>query len=453
MTSAWGAFEGAVYRRGDDGYDAARRGAIWNGRKPDRFPDVIAVVANEDDVVRAVHTARDEGLKIGIRSGGHSFYANGIRDGGLLLDLSRLDDFVIDVDSHTASIGPATRSQAFQRALNARGYWFPTGTCPTTGSAGYLLGGGFSWAQRDVGIAASRIRAIDVVTADGERTHADDETNSEWLWAARGGGPAFFGVITRFYLEIRPLPIAMLSAVQIYSVEQAEEVIEWYTGILPTLDPRVSAVLFAGVPPNGELDEVAIMLPANVFADSDAEARRLLEHLESSPLLSRATVHRPPAPWAFDDGYAVLDAIYPEGRRYIPDCLWCKPEEAGFAAALAAAIRTIPGDSGHIICAPFLPREHPNASFSVATTMEVSVLGVGDEETDDGPLDEWVQASLALLRPHSIGAGKISGSNPLRNPTILSDENSVRFEALRDEHDPDRLFHLPLGVETAVAAT
>ena len=91
-----------ILRRGDAGYEDARLAAVWNGRKPDRFPDAIALAREAEDVVEAVRLARERGWRIGVRSGGHSWSGNAIRDGGLLLDMSGLEDFEIDTEGRTA---------------------------------------------------------------------------------------------------------------------------------------------------------------------------------------------------------------------------------------------------------------------------------------------------------------------------------------------------------------
>jgi FAD/FMN-containing dehydrogenase len=110
-----------ILRRGEDRYEDARRAAIWNGKKPDRFPAAVVVARDVDDVVAAVRLAGEEGWTIGIRSGGHAWSANAVRDGGLLLDLSRLDDCEVDPEARTATAGPGMRSQAFQKQVAAHG--------------------------------------------------------------------------------------------------------------------------------------------------------------------------------------------------------------------------------------------------------------------------------------------------------------------------------------------
>src|ERR1700704_737233 len=101
---------GGIFWRNDTGYEHARRSAVSNGRKPDRFPDVIVRAQSNGDVVAAVQLAKERGLKIGIRSGGHSWAASFLRDGNMLLDLSQMNGFSVDVSTRTATIQPGLKA-------------------------------------------------------------------------------------------------------------------------------------------------------------------------------------------------------------------------------------------------------------------------------------------------------------------------------------------------------
>ncbi|MCA1843502.1 MAG: FAD-dependent oxidoreductase, partial [Actinobacteria bacterium] len=185
--------------RGEPGYEAARSAAVWNARKPSRFPDVIAMATSEQDVVEAVSYARGEGLSLAVRAGGHSVCASAVRDGGMLLDLSALTSHSVEPESRTATVQPAVQSRALARALGSHGLAFPVGHCGSVALGGYLLAGGLGWGMRLWGPACRSLERVEVVTADGTLITADDAHNSDLLWAARGAGPGFFGVATRFH--------------------------------------------------------------------------------------------------------------------------------------------------------------------------------------------------------------------------------------------------------------
>jgi FAD/FMN-containing dehydrogenase len=168
-----------VIRRGDPGYEEARQATCRNRHLPDRYPQVIVQANGEDDVVAAIRLASANSWKVAIRSGGHSFSCNHIREGGMLLDLSRLDQVTIDDDAMTATVGPGCRSNDLDDLLAGRGLFFPVGHCQGVGMGGFLLQGGFGWNSRALGMACESVIGIDYVDGEGERRHASREKNAD----------------------------------------------------------------------------------------------------------------------------------------------------------------------------------------------------------------------------------------------------------------------------------
>src|SRR5215216_4782995 len=213
--------------RNDTGYEQARRSAVSNGRKPDRFPDVIVRARTDDDVVAAIKLAKKYGLKIGIRSGGHSWAASFLRDGGMLLDLSQMKGFSVDVSARTATVQPALKGADLNRALLRDRLFFPSGHCMGVSLGGFLLQGGFGWNSRLWGPACCSILGMDIVTADGELVQASESQNADLFWAARGSGPGFFGVVTRFHLSLQTRPQTIMKSDYVYPIEVLEDVLFW----------------------------------------------------------------------------------------------------------------------------------------------------------------------------------------------------------------------------------
>ena len=164
--------------RTDADYEATRRRMIWNERIPARFPDVIVSVTSDADVIEAVKLARSRGLRISIRAGGHSWIGTSLRDGGMLIDLSRLNGVTVDVAAQRATAEPAIKNTELVAALAQHELAFPAGHCPTVAIGGYLLAGGQGWNQGGWGIACSNVLAIDLVNAEGELITADAQHNS-----------------------------------------------------------------------------------------------------------------------------------------------------------------------------------------------------------------------------------------------------------------------------------
>ena len=220
-------FIGGVFRRGEESYEAARRATCRNVNLPDRYPDIIIQATSEKDVVAAVRLANANNWAIGVRSGGHSWSCNHVRDGGMLLDVSRLNAVTIDAREMRASVGPGCRGNQVNNLLAAQKLFFPIGHCEGVGLGGFLLQGGFGWHSRAVGVGCENVLAIDYVGADGELRHASPTDNAKMYWAARGAGPGFFGVITRFHLKLYPRPKVIGAKLAFYTADHLEEIVRW----------------------------------------------------------------------------------------------------------------------------------------------------------------------------------------------------------------------------------
>jgi FAD/FMN-containing dehydrogenase len=434
-------FDGTVHRRGDDGYEDARRAAVWNARKPDRHPAAIVVAGSQEDVVRAVGLARAEGLSIGVRSGGHAWGGNAVRDGGLLLDLSQLKAIEVDPSARVATIEPGVRGNELTPVLAEHGLYFPAGHCPTVGIAGFTLGGGFGFNSRVVGPAAFSLRAVDVVTADGAILHATDDDHADVLWAARGAGPGFFAAVTRLYLDVHPLPGVIAASVQMHPLTAYDELMPWYAEITAAMAPEVNPVLVAVHSPIPGRDDTVLMVTAYAFADDLAQAAELLAPLETAPGLDRAIMHTGPHPSSIDQQYALLDQLYPEGFRYLTDNLWVCPAEPQLWQDAKQLFEILPSARSHIVLAPWVQHQHPNAAFGLQTDMSFHVYAVYEDESEDEAMLGWHADALSRVAPHSVGGGKVNDSNLFVRPmAVLRPESAARLEALRAQYDPDGRF-------------
>ncbi|HEV7580729.1 MAG TPA: FAD-dependent oxidoreductase, partial [Mycobacterium sp.] len=176
---------GRHFFRGDDGYEAARRGTVWNQRVPERYPDVIVQAVDTDDIVSSLRYAKAHDHKVNIRSGGHSWAANHLQDGALLLDVHRIDHANIDAEKGIAVVGPGKGGSVLTSELEAQNLFFPAGHCKGVCVGGYLLQGGYGWNSPSLGPACESVIGLDVVTADGEQIYIDADNHSDLYWAAR----------------------------------------------------------------------------------------------------------------------------------------------------------------------------------------------------------------------------------------------------------------------------
>lgn len=314
---------GRHYFRGDDGYEPARRDSVWHQRVPDRYPEVIVQAADADDIKAALAYARSHGHKVNIKSGGHSFAASHLRDGALLLDVSRLNHASIDAANMTAVAGPGKGGSLLMADLQAQNLFFPGGHCKGVCLGGYLLQGGYGWNSRIYGPACESVTALDVITADGEEVHCDADNHPELYWAARGAGPGFFGVVTSFYLKVYPRPAVCGTSVYVYPLEVADEVYTWARNVSADVDRRVEMQIIAtaSVAEMG-LDIPAIVMASPAFADSEEEAKEALAVFETCPVIDRALVKNPYMPTDLPTWYDVVMTHYLEDHRYTADNMW-----------------------------------------------------------------------------------------------------------------------------------
>jgi FAD/FMN-containing dehydrogenase len=432
--------EGQLLRRGEPGYEEARLGAVWNSRKPSRHPDCIFRAASAEAVAWAVRLAISEGLQVSVRSGGHSWYGNSVRDGGLLIDLSQLCDVSIDPQAKTAAVGPALTGRAFDAALAAHDLCFPIGHCGTVGIGGFVLGGGYGWNSRVYGPACLSLRAVDVVLANGELVHADDASHPDLLWAARGAGPGFFGVVTRFYLQVYPRP-RVTRIGQVYPLELHDEVISWGLELLPRLPANVEMSLRVGHSPALAVPTVSVTALAFAERDGDPDGDALLREVESNPLLARALAREQANPDLLPDlnnrggdGAPVL--------RWDVDGVWTDATTAEILpAAAAAGLGAVPSADCFVLW--MLWGQHPtreNACWSMQAPLYLSPNAGWSDAADDARHLRWVDGALSSLADFSRGVQFSDANLAARHGQGLTPENAKRVEEIRAIYDPERRF-------------
>ena len=186
-------FKGQVIAQGDPEYDQART-VFYGGI--DRHPAIIIKVADANDVSRVVNLAREFGLELAIRSGGHSVVGYSVTNGGIVLDLSNLRDLQIDAEQRTAWAETGLTTGEFTNAIGTHGLAVGFGDTASVGIGGITLGGGVGYLVRKHGLTIDSLLAAEVVTADGQLQRVDAENHPDLFWAIRGGG-GNFGVATR----------------------------------------------------------------------------------------------------------------------------------------------------------------------------------------------------------------------------------------------------------------
>jgi FAD/FMN-containing dehydrogenase len=234
-------FDGRVIAPGDASYDEARS-TFYGGF--DRRPQVIIRPANADEVKRVVSLARETGLELAVRSGGHSVAGHSVCDGGIVLDLSEMRALDIDAEQRVAWAETGLTAGAYTAGTARYGLSTGFGDTGSVGIGGITLGGGVGYLARKHGLTIDSVLAAEVVTADGELLHVDENNHPDLFWAIRGGG-GNFGVVTRFK----------------YRLHEVTDVVGGML-MLPATAETIAAFIAEADAASDELSTIANVMPA-----------------------------------------------------------------------------------------------------------------------------------------------------------------------------------------------
>ena len=304
---------GRVVRPGDADYDEVR--AVRNGLI-DRHPALIARCASTADVVAAVNFAREHDLLVSIRGGGHNVAGNAVNEDGIVIDLSEMRGVFVDPEAQTARVQGGATWADVDRETQLFGLATTGGQVSSTGVAGFTLHGGMGTLHRTFGLALDNVRAVEIVTADGQVRTASAEVNSDLFWGVRGAG-SNFGVVTTFEFALHPLGPEIYMAVPVFRLEDAVSVLrkfrELSEGAPDAFNPQA---IFWSVPAIDdfpqELHGAPILVIQVLYAGDPDEGERLLRPVFDwgAPVLDLSGR----LPYATSQ--SAFDAFFPAGWLY-----------------------------------------------------------------------------------------------------------------------------------------
>ena len=237
--------QGRLLRPGAQGWNDAV--AIWNGMAA-KTPALVLQPISAHDVAAAVGFAREHGLLVSVKGGGHNIAGTSIAEDGLTLDMSHMRDVAVDPDARLAHIGPGCLLGEVDQATQAHGLATVLGFVSETGLAGLTLGGGFGYLTRRFGWTVDNLAEVEVVTADGAIRTANRDQNPELFWALRGGG-GNFGVVTRFSFRLHPVGPTITGGLIIWSAERVEEVLAAYRDLTESAPRELTAATIVRLAP------------------------------------------------------------------------------------------------------------------------------------------------------------------------------------------------------------
>ena len=214
---------GRLLRPGDDGYDDARK--VWNGMIG-RRPALIARCAGTADVIAAVRFAREHGLLVSVKGGGHNITGNAVCEGGLMIDLSPMKSVRVDPTKRIARAEAGLTWGEYNHETQAFGLASTGGVVSTTGIAGLTLGGGLGWLMGKHGLSCDNLLSADLVTAEGRLLTVSADDYPDLFWGLRGGG-GNFGVVTSFEYRLHPVG-PVLAGMVLHPMAKAKEALRFY---------------------------------------------------------------------------------------------------------------------------------------------------------------------------------------------------------------------------------
>jgi hypothetical protein len=441
-----GSFRGQLIRPGDPSYDAHRK--VWNG-SISRFPALVARCAGVADVITAVRFAKETGLLVAVRGGGHSFPGLSVCDGGIVIDLSLMKGIRVDPEARTARAQAGVLLGELDRETQAFGQAVPAGIVTHTGLSGLTLGGGLGWLMRKYGLTIDQLLSVDLITAEGEFVKASQTENPDLFWGLRGGG-GNFGIVTDFEFRLNPVGPIVLAGPIFWPIAESPNVLRFYRDwISDAPDELTTIVVHRKAPPlpfvPPELHGQLIVGVACCYAGPAEEGEKVLRPLKNF----RAPVLDLCEPKPFVDHQAMFDPSFPHGRWfYLRSC---------DVAELTDDVIDITVEHSLRINSPLttFPIWHLGGRMARVGADETAFNGrsaghtfniSGITETAEGfdAEREWARDFWSALKPYhtSVYVNFLMDEGDERIRQAYGAEKYDRLKALKRRYDPDNFFRL-----------
>lgn len=444
---------GPVILPEDPGYDDARR--IWNAMV-DKRPGAFARCTGVADVMHAIQVAKDQGLLVSVRSGGHNIAGSALCDDGLTIDLLDMKSVRIDPDARLAYVEPGATLGDFDHEAQAFGLATSLGINSTTGVAGLTLGGGFGWLTRKHGLTVDNLLAAEMVTADGQRVRASAEEHADLFWAIRGGG-GNFGVVTQFVFRLHPVGPEVLSGLIVYPFEQAKSLLAQYREYVETIPDELSVwAILRKAPPLPFLPEAVhgreVVVFAFMHSGDPAEGAQLIEPVRQFG--DAYGEHIGPSPYAgWQQGFDPL--LTPGARNYWKSHNFAELSDGAVDAVIEYTGKlpspqceifiALLGGEANRVAADAMAYAHRNVRFVM------NVHGRWDEPSQDGKCVTWSRDFFEAAKPFAMGGVYVNFMTEEETDRIGAayGPNYERLARIKQKYDPGNLFHLNQNIRPA----
>ncbi len=440
MKSLAAGFKGQLIAPHDADYETTRR--IWNGMV-DRRPALIARCADAHDVASAVSCARERGLLLSVRGGGHNVAGNAVCDGGLMLDLSQLNGVAVDAAARTACAGGGCTWRDLDQATSAHGLATTGGIIPATGIGGLTLGGGLGWLMRKHGLSCDNLLSAEIVTADGKLCVASETENADLFWGLRGGG-GNFGVVTSLRYRLHAVQ-RVVGGMLIHRMDSARDMLRFWRDFVAAAPDELGSTPVLLTSPEGE-KVLAIVV---CYCGDPSDGERVLQPLKdfSPPLADQIAV----MPYTQQQG--LLEADFPPGRlNYWKSSFLRELSDDAISVALEffAQIPSVTSAIAFEQMGGAMSRvgEDDTAFSHRQEPFNFLVVSSWDGRTETEANVSWTRSIWRAMQPYAAGGVYV---NYLDAPEdegierIKSAYGAAKYErlaALKRKYDPGNLFRL-----------
>lgn len=432
-------FSGAIVLPGDAGYDSARR--IHNGMI-DRRPAIIARCLDNADVTDALGFAIEHDLEIAVRGGGHNVAGRAVCDDGMMIDLSSMKGSFVDPNRRRIRIQAGATWGEFNRATQVHGLATTGGAVSSTGVAGLTLGGGFGFLSGKCGYTIDSLRAVELITADGEVVHASDAENAELFWGLRGGG-GNFGIATSFEFELQPIGPTIHGGLIAYPFEAASQMLAFYRDLTADLPDELTILAGLTHARDDAGTKLAAMVPCHCGLPGDGSDAMQRIKAFGAPVADNLG----PMPYSdlnqtFDLGVPKLDLYYWKSR-FIEDL------SDDVIALLEQQFARCPSRKTKIFVEHFhgaALRQEPSAMAFPHRDGGYSILLI-TQWTDPADNDRnivWARETYDMLAPYSRDgaySNYMDDDESTARVRHAFGDNFSRLQELKDRYDPSNIFH------------
>ncbi len=451
--------QGDVGLPGTDAYAESVR--IWNGTITKR-PALVARARGTADVVETVRFAREHGLHLSVRGGGHNIAGLALTDGGLTLDLSQMRGVLVDPGARVARVQAGCLLHDVDRETQVHGLATPLGFVSETGVAGLTLGGGFGYLTRKHGWTVDNLLEAEVVTASGDVLRASREEHPDLFWALRGGG-GNFGVVTELAFQLHEVGPEVTGGLAAWPAETPEETRaaqDAYRDFTATA-PRDLTVfqILRKAPPAPWIPEawhgrrVAVFVICHVGTKEEADADLAGLHEALGEPVASIVKRRP-----YAELQSLTDQTQPTGEHYYWKSEWASELTGDLLRTVRETARNIPFPAGQITLAHVggALNEHPEDDGAVGNRDARFVVAAQGMWAPDDPQGErnraWVRDAWKALRPHGTGGNYVNfqtADEDAKRVQATYRKNLTRLQRVKARYDPGNLFRVNRNIEPA----